>query len=104
MGSRGVLLYWPGLPEGPYIDLLEWTEGGYEVERTPKGTGFARLALRVDDIEVEYQRMRSLGVEFRSEPVRITLGSTAIKIVFFHDPDGTLLEFVELSAGGWGKV
>jgi catechol 2,3-dioxygenase-like lactoylglutathione lyase family enzyme len=104
MGSRGVLLYWPGLPEGPFIDLLEWNEGGHVVDRTPKGSGFARLALQVDDIESEYARMRDQGVEFLSEPTLITLGATAIKIVFFKDPDGTLLEFVELSAGGWGKV
>ncbi|MCW2848457.1 MAG: bleomycin resistance protein [Marmoricola sp.] len=104
MGSRGVLLYWAGMPEGPYIDLLEWNEGGYAVERTPKGSGFARLALQVDDIEAEYARMQAAGVEFVSSPTLITLGATAIKIVFFEDPDGTLLEFVELSAGGWGTV
>ncbi|MFC6239273.1 VOC family protein [Longivirga aurantiaca] len=104
MGSRGVLLYWPEMPQGPYIDLLEWTEGGYDVERTVKGTGFARLAMQVDDIEAEYARMTERGVEFYSEPVLITLGATAIKIVFFEDPDGTVLEFVELAAGGWGKV
>ena len=104
MGSRGVLLYWPGMPEGPYIDLLEWTEGGYAVERSVKGTGFARMAMQVDDIDAEYARMKAHGVEFLSEPVLITLGATAIKIVFFEDPDGTVLEFVELSAGGWGKV
>jgi catechol 2,3-dioxygenase-like lactoylglutathione lyase family enzyme len=104
MGSRGVLLYWPGMPEGPYIDLLEWNEGGHEQPRDPRGTGFARLAMQVDDIEAEYGRLTAAGLEFRSKPVTITLGATAIKIVFFEDPDGTLLEFVELSAGGWGKV
>lgn len=102
MGSRGVLLYWPGSPEGPYIDLLQWIEGGQPLERTPKHTGLARLAIQVDDIEGEYARMRERGVEFISEPVRILLGATAIKIAFFRDPDGTLLEFVELAKGGWG--
>jgi catechol 2,3-dioxygenase-like lactoylglutathione lyase family enzyme len=104
MGSRGVLLYWPGAPQGPYIDLLEWNDGGYPVERDPRGTGLARLAIQVDDIEADYARMRAAGVDFTSEPVLITLGATAIKIVFFEDPDGTLLELVELAAGGWGKV
>jgi catechol 2,3-dioxygenase-like lactoylglutathione lyase family enzyme len=63
----------------------------------------ARLAMQVDDIEADYARMREQGVEFVSEPVPILLGATAIKIVFFRDPDGTLLELVELANGGWGK-
>jgi catechol 2,3-dioxygenase-like lactoylglutathione lyase family enzyme len=102
MGSRGVLLYWPGSPGGPYIDLLQWVEGGQLLERTPKHTGLARLAMQVDDIEAEYTRMRDRGVEFISEPAPILLGATAIKIVFFRDPDGTLLELVEMAQGGWG--
>jgi catechol 2,3-dioxygenase-like lactoylglutathione lyase family enzyme len=103
MGSRGVLLYWPGSPEGPYIDLLQWTEGGQPLDRTPKQTGLARLAMQVDDIEGEYGRMRERGIEFLSEPVPILLGATTIKIVCFRDPDGTLLELVELANGGWGR-
>jgi catechol 2,3-dioxygenase-like lactoylglutathione lyase family enzyme len=103
MGSRGVLLYWPGSPEGPYIDLLQWTEGSQPLEHAPKQTGLARLAIQVDDIEGEYARMRERGVEFVSEPVPILLGATMIKIVFFRDPDGTLLELVELANGGWGR-
>jgi catechol 2,3-dioxygenase-like lactoylglutathione lyase family enzyme len=103
MGSRGVLLYWPGSPEGPYIDLLQWTEGGQFLERTPKDIGLERLAMQVDDIEGEYTRMRERGVEFVSEPVPIRLGATMIKIVFFRDPDGTLLELIELASGGWGR-
>jgi catechol 2,3-dioxygenase-like lactoylglutathione lyase family enzyme len=102
MGSRGVLLYWPGSPAGPYIDLLQWIEGGQPLERTPKHTGLARLAMQVDDIQAEYERLRERGVEFISEPVPILLGATAIKIVFFRDPDGTLLELVEMAQGGWG--
>jgi catechol 2,3-dioxygenase-like lactoylglutathione lyase family enzyme len=103
MGSRGVLLYWPGSPEGPYIDLLQWTEGDQPLERTPKQTGLARLAMQVDDVEGEHARMRERGVEFLSEPVAILLGATTIKIVCFHDPDGTLVELVELANGGWGR-
>jgi catechol 2,3-dioxygenase-like lactoylglutathione lyase family enzyme len=103
MGSRGVLLYWPGSPEGPYIDLLQWTRGGRLRDHTPKETGLARLAMQVDDIEGAYARMSERGVEFVSEPVPILLGATTIKIVFFRDPDGTLLELVELAHGGWGK-
>jgi catechol 2,3-dioxygenase-like lactoylglutathione lyase family enzyme len=102
MGSRGVLMYWPGSPGGPYIDLLQWTEGGQPLVRTPKETGLARLAMQVDDIEGEYARMRERGVEFISAPAPILLGATMIKIVFFRDPDGTLLELVELANGGWG--
>jgi catechol 2,3-dioxygenase-like lactoylglutathione lyase family enzyme len=103
MGSRGVLLYWPGSPTGPYIDLLQWTEGGEPLRRTPKDTGLARLAMQVDDIEGEYARMRERGIEFVSEPVTVMLGATMIKVVFFSDPDGTLLELVEFAKGGWGR-
>ena len=103
MGSRGVLLYWPEAPEGPYLDLLQWTDGGIAVESWPKETGLARMAFQVEDIDADYAAMRARGVEFVSEPQQILLGATTIKIVFFHDPDGTLLELVSLAHGGWGK-
>jgi catechol 2,3-dioxygenase-like lactoylglutathione lyase family enzyme len=103
MGTRGVLLYWPDSPQGPYIDLLEWNEPGHPVERTPREPGLARLAMQVDDIDADYSRMLARGVEFLSEPVPILLGATTIRIVFFRDPDGTLLELVELANGGWGR-
>ena len=64
--------------------------------------GHTQLGFAVDDIEAEYTRMRDRGVEFISEPAPILLGATAIKIVFFRDPDGTLLELVEMAQGGWG--
>ena len=103
MGSRGVLLYWPGAPEGPYLDLLQWTVGGVAVDRSPKETGLARMAFQVEDIDADYAAMLERGVEFVSEPQQILLGATTIRIVFFRDPDGTLLELVSLSQGGWGK-
>jgi catechol 2,3-dioxygenase-like lactoylglutathione lyase family enzyme len=104
MSSRGVLLFWPGTPEGPYLDLLQWYEDGQSLDRTPRQTGLARLALQVEDIDAEYARLKERGVEFMTEPVPITLGATPIKIVFFRDPDGTLLELVEVGGGkGWGN-
>jgi catechol 2,3-dioxygenase-like lactoylglutathione lyase family enzyme len=103
MGSRGVLLHWPDAPEGPYLDLLQWTDGGVAVGSSPKETGLARMAFQVEDIDADYSVMLERGVEFLSEPQQILLGATTIKIVFFRDPDGTLLELVSLSQGGWGK-
>jgi catechol 2,3-dioxygenase-like lactoylglutathione lyase family enzyme len=103
MSSRGVLLFWPGSPEGPYIDLLQWYNPGGPLKRTPKNDGLARLAMQVDDIDREYARMSERGARFITEPVPITLGTTSIKIAFFPDPDGTLLELVQLVGKDWGN-
>jgi catechol 2,3-dioxygenase-like lactoylglutathione lyase family enzyme len=50
----------------------------------------------VDDLPAEYERLKKLGVRFKSEPVQITAGRhTGGYTIYFLDPDNITLEMVQ---------
>lgn len=89
---RGALL---SLGEGQVtqLDLVEWIE-----PRIPPASaaltrpGFQRLALATTDFPGDYARLKTMGVEFLSEPM--THDDGAPLFVCFKDPDGNVLELV----------
>ncbi len=96
---RGALM---ALGDGSVIDLLEWQDP--RDERPPydrlNHLGIARLALTTTDIDADIERLRAEGVEFLSETpaeVKDPLGGTT-RFICFEDPDGTVLELVEMGA------
>ena len=104
-----------------YIDLLGFKESG-RLENTPhsgtiifislggtqielfgtgdaaatpaaeRAVGYKHLALLVDDIDGEYERLRAAGVEFGMVPTTVESG---LRIAFFTDPDGNALELMQ---------
>lgn len=50
--------------------------------------GISHLCFRVDDIQAEYQRFKTAGIRFNSEPVDIGDGLS----VYGRDPFGNLFE------------
>jgi len=54
--------------------------------------GFKHLALLVDDIDAEYERLKAAGVEFPMVPTTVESG---LRIAFFKDPDGNALELMQ---------
>ncbi len=59
----------------------------------PNQIGFRHLALEVDNLEKETQRLTEKGVEFFSE---IQTNPYGKKMCYFTGPDGILLELLEL--------
>ncbi len=55
-------------------------------------TGIPHIALRVTDIDCIAKSLRDAGVAFTREPVTTPHG---VRVAFFTDPDGTLIELVE---------
>jgi glyoxylase I family protein len=53
--------------------------------------GFHHLALHVADVDETYAELSKLGIKFNGEPKNFQ----DIRLVFFSDPDGNLLELVE---------
>lgn len=79
------------------IDLVEWIEP--EATKQPielNQIGMPRLCLRVKDLDGEVERLKSHGVEFFSEPQVIDTLARKPRFVLFRDPDGVILELVEL--------
>ncbi len=80
--------------------LLELVQYVYpECEPSDTATcrpGSAHLAFQVADIHSEYERMRALGVRFKSEPNAITAGINAGGYTcYFLDPDDITLEILQ---------
>ena len=77
------------------IELFEFRipEPGRGIANPPLSElGISHFCLLVDDIDVEYQRLRERGVIFHSPPT----GDEAAKAVFARDPDGNAFELIEL--------
>ncbi len=94
---RGGILALPGHPM--LLDLLQWLD---PVDHTPQPPhlyrlGPARIALRTSDLDADLADLRARGVEPLSEPATVVWpGQPTSRIVCFRDPDGTVLELVEL--------
>jgi catechol 2,3-dioxygenase-like lactoylglutathione lyase family enzyme len=72
------------LVEVPAGDLGGWVEDDLQC-------GMRHFGMRVGDVDVRAARLRESGVVFNEEP-RTAHGG--VRIAFFTDPDGTLLELV----------
>jgi catechol 2,3-dioxygenase-like lactoylglutathione lyase family enzyme len=70
------------------IELIERQDVAQS--RTQRG-GFDHLALHVDDVDVAYLELVEKDVPTQGEPRNFQ----SIRIAFFTDPDGNLLELVE---------
>ncbi len=84
-------------PEAHRLELIEYvTPPGEAVDTATSRPGAAHLAFVVEDIEAEYQRLRSAGVKFKSAPNEVTFGTNrGAKAVYFNGPDGIALELLE---------
>ncbi|MCP4501075.1 MAG: VOC family protein [Deltaproteobacteria bacterium] len=86
--------------DGSVIDLLEWqkprdVQPPYDNLFRP---GLARLAMTTTDLDADVARLKKDGVVFISDrPGKVSdgLGGTT-RFICFKDPDGTILELVEM--------
>ena len=97
-GVRGrfVSLRHPG--SGVAIELLKFDESPLpeaDIGRADR-IGFRHLAFAVADIDETVNRLKASGVEFVG-PVQ-TWEKTGKRLVYFHGPDGILLELAEYPA------
>jgi catechol 2,3-dioxygenase-like lactoylglutathione lyase family enzyme len=60
--------------------------------RSMRGAGYGSIPImfRVDDVDAEYERLRTLGVEFVMLPTSHPWGSRSF---WFRDPDGNIVDF-----------
>lgn len=78
---------------GAQIELFGYGDAGAAQgeERSP---GYKHLALLVEDIDAEYERLQAAGVEFTMAP---TDAGAGLRVAFFQDPDGNSLELMQRS-------
>lgn len=92
-GGRFIAMHHPG--SNVSIELLKFDAGS----KSEEGIGLANriglrhLAFAVSDIEAEVTRLRAHGVRFIGEVQ--TWEKTGKQLIYFHGPDGILLEFAQ---------
>ena len=76
------------------IELFAFTETGRSVDADApnEDLGFKHLAFTVDDVDAVTARLQAADVEFTVEPLDAPGG---VRLAFFRDPDGNLLELVD---------
>jgi len=90
--------------DGTIIDLLEWhsprdDEPPY---RKLNHLGLARMAFISTDIDADIASLQAAGVRFLSDaPATATTADGSVsRFICFEDPDGTVLELVEITPPG----
>lgn len=76
------------------IELFEFKDSGpTDLEPVPdERLGFKHVAFRTSDVDGLANKLRAAGVTFTVEPKDAAGGS--VRLAFFRDPDGHLLELV----------
>jgi lactoylglutathione lyase len=84
------------------LELFQYIEPpGQVVPMENYYVGNGHLALVVDDIQAEYERLSATGVTFaHHEPVEAHEGPwRGTKAIYMHDPDGITIELMESPPG-----
>jgi catechol 2,3-dioxygenase-like lactoylglutathione lyase family enzyme len=94
--TRWVTVVSPGAPNG--TELLLEPNAEYPAMKALKEAlvrdGIPFTAFGVDDIQQEYERLKSLGVEFSMEPTN--MGTTTVAV--FDDTCGNLIQIYQMNA------
>ncbi len=64
-------------------------------ERPGAGGGWDHLALQVADTDAAYAELSARGVPFHVEPKSFPPEAPTVRIAFFKDPDGNVLELFQ---------
>ncbi|PSW05377.1 VOC family protein [Photobacterium lipolyticum] len=72
---------------------LTWNEGTEEAYS--HGTGYGHIAVAVDELEAEHQKLSELGYEPADVKEFFREGLLLAKFFFVQDPDGYKIEFLQ---------
>ncbi len=82
-------------PSGQMIELLKYHSHPAEQKaREIYAIGISHIAFTVDDLNIEYEKLKAKGVQFTSPPQLSPDGYA--KVTFCKAPEGTLIELVEV--------
>jgi catechol 2,3-dioxygenase-like lactoylglutathione lyase family enzyme len=93
-GARWITVVSPEEPDG--VELLLEPNSGYPAMKALKESlvrdGIPYTAFQVNDIQAEYERMKSLGVQFTMEPTNMGMTTAAI----LDDTCGNLIQIYQM--------
>lgn len=99
--ARGCLMVIPNDPDGPMIDVLEWVEPKPRVDPTvPEDERIPQIiALRTQNVRAAYDDLTARGIRFTNTFVGPYEESGLLGVVCCKDPDGNIIELIELEPG-----
>lgn len=71
--------------------LIELVDKGDSALDSSRPAGFDHFAFHVEDVDAAFAELESAGIRIESAPRNFK----EVRIAFFYDPDGNLLELVE---------
>jgi catechol 2,3-dioxygenase-like lactoylglutathione lyase family enzyme len=85
---------------GHHIEFIQYLGGAAAGEPTmPSQVGAAHVALETDDIEATWKSLIAAGATPQGKIALVTTGSVAgVKAGYIRDPNGILIELVQLAA------
>ena len=86
------------LPYGPSLNLTRW-EDPFDADAPYEHLnhiGIARIAILTLNLDADILSLRAQGVQFYSDPIRPEGDFGFLRFVCFEDPDGTVIELVQL--------
>ena len=86
----------------PMLDLTELSRPGGSAPLSTRDRGIVRICLASQNLEQDHARLVGEGVEFLSSP-QVGQGGSA-KIAVCRDPDGTLIELIEIDLDRWSEL
>ena len=101
-GCKVKLAYLNGsnLVSAPPIELIQFSSEKCEKSQSSlTKTSISEVCFRVDDIDASYKELSEKGIEFLSAPQFFDFSKQGFgksKAVYFKDPDGIILELLEV--------
>jgi catechol 2,3-dioxygenase-like lactoylglutathione lyase family enzyme len=102
LGYQGAVLKLAGFPLGDsFFEVMEYVNPtGVRLDPENYNIGHTHVALEVQDIDAEFERLRAAGVEFRSSaPITVIDtegGHGGVKFAYMRGPDGNTIELFQL--------
>ncbi len=81
--------YFVKAPNGTMLEIIP--SEGERAPQTMKDPGIRHLAIIPDDFDAAYEKLKSMGVSFYTEPFEIE----GNRLVFFGDRDGNFLHLIQ---------
>ena len=81
----------------PKLDLTQFDDMTQSIPLSNADLGLVRICLASANLETDYNNLKKIGVDFISPPQTAKDGRAEIAIC--RDPDGTLIELIQLNLG-----
>jgi catechol 2,3-dioxygenase-like lactoylglutathione lyase family enzyme len=103
--ARGRLLKLRDDSSAINLDLIEWLSPRTEGRAYPRlnHAGIVRISLHTDNLQKTYEELKARGIEFYSEPQVLQSRGGSSLFACFEDPDGTVLELIQVGPGEAGR-